>query len=251
MISKIEIEKLMAYIKSLEERANDQPGFQILITSQKARLREEQEKFWEVAAFAEHLPVIKWLHETGFDFNTPLSNKINYSYPKSSSYPISDAALLPVEIFEYVLNNTDKEILNNATVNVGKNFSLADYFIRCDNMEKLEKLLNKTDITTEKATSHLVLAIKTRRWDIATMFIKKGANVDYEVEGQSIRDLLNENKEFYINDALRRWGYEEEELGKTGNSRTGKISKADKEQADIRKSVAKAIMLANKGTRRL
>ena len=235
------IEDTMEAIKDLEELAKNGHDVKTLIDLEKSRLRKAQEEFWKEAIFNQNLYSIKWLHEeTGFDFNTPVSKE------KNSSYPVSDAACCPNEIFEYVLNNTDEKILSKATI---KEFPLIDYLLRTGRTEKVEKVLDKTKINTEQATSNLILAIKMGKWDMAIMFMEKGANIDYEVEGKSIKDWLNENKESYVKEELKRWGYKEKEFGRTGNSRTGEVSEEDKNIAKLRAEVTKAVMVANKKVR--
>ena len=195
------------------------------------------------AVLTNDLDRLKTLHEGGVSFNNPLKRDDTYSHLISLAHFASD------EVFAYILENTDKEVIQEASVTPhDSTIPLSHYLARYNKKEKIEMLLNTGYVDINKLSSQgitmLVEASGHNSWETASFLIDRGADVTTEVDGKPWYKILEENKENLIKNSIF-YSYNEKDVGKTGNSVTGKVSEKDRDVADRHIKVAKAVMQAN------
>ena len=196
------------------------------------------------------LAKVKAIHEKGGDFNRPFSEGTQYSHALSFAIYSTD------EIFAYVLEHTNPEVIKQANIldAYDQPIPLIHRLARKDDKNKMEKLLNSGVVNIDQLDNRgytpLADAAAHHSWKTASFLIKQGADVTKEVEGKPIHEILANNKEGFMKDNLYFNDYNKESLGKTGNSSTGATTEYQEEIAKLQTDVAKTIMLAERAVKR-
>ncbi len=144
------------------------------------------------------LEKVKAIHEKGGDFNHPFTKGKQYSHALSFAIYSTD------EIFSYVLEHTNPEVIKQANI-LGANdqpIPLVHRLARKDDKNKMEKLLNtgivNMDQLDNRGYTPLADAIANHSWKTAHFLIKRGADVNKEIEGKPIHEILASNKEYFM-----------------------------------------------------
>lgn len=169
---------------------------------------------------------------------------------KQYSHPISFSINSTDEIFSYIMEHTNSEVIKQANIlnTYDQPTPLIHSLARKNDKNKMKQLLNTgvidIDELDHRGYTPLANAAAYHSWETVSFLIKSGADVNKKIERKTIHETLTSNKERFMKATLYSYDYNPESLGKTGNSSTGEITKSQKDIAKHQSEVAKAIMLA-------
>ena len=191
-----------------------------------------------------NLDSIKKAHEAGCDFNQPFKRGLY-------SHPVAYCCILSDEIFSYVLENTDPDVVKNATIKDAYDnpLSLVHVLARRGCSKKLEMALDTGYFNIEEKDfqgySLLTSAVAYHSWKTAEMLIKRGADISTQVKEEPLVDILAQRKKDFIKGNMYYSDLDPKDMGKTGDPHTGEVTQYHKEIARAHTDVAKVIALAN------